>query len=145
MSDRALWADALLAGAAAAVLSGIPSTLLALWTGGDVLEATRAAGAMLIAPNSSDVALISAAALVHGLISFFWAAVLAWVLPRRHVFWSAVLAAAGIAVVDLRIIAPLFFPEVHALVFWPQFADHLAWGATVGAVLRSQFRRRSKG
>jgi hypothetical protein len=45
------------------------------------------------------------------------------------------LAGAAIAVLDLRIIA-LLFDEVYALPFWPQFADHLAWGLTVGAVLK---------
>ena len=42
-----------------------------------------------------------------------------------------------IALLDLRAIAPLFFPEVAALPFGPQLADHLAWGAVVGIVLRA--------
>lgn len=104
------------------MLSGIPSTLYALATGADPMEATRAAGAMAGRPDS-----IAAAALVHASVSFFWAAVL-WftnlrTLPR------ALVASAAIAVLDLRIIAPAFFPDVAALAFWPQFADHLAWGA----------------
>jgi hypothetical protein len=28
-----------------------------------------------------------------------------------------------------------FFPEIRALAFWPQFADHLAFGAILGGVL----------
>jgi peptidoglycan biosynthesis protein MviN/MurJ (putative lipid II flippase) len=95
---------------------------------------------MLIGPHRSDTALVSAAALVHSVISLFWASVLTWVLPRRHTFWWAMAASVGIAVLDLRIIARGFFPEVHALPFWPQFADHLAWGATVGVVLQVRFR-----
>lgn len=142
MPAAPFWVDALIAGGAAALLSGIPSTGYALWLGHDVLEATRAAGAMLISPVASDVALISAAALVHSLTSFFWATVLRWTLPRRRTFWWAIAAAAVIAVIDLRVIAPSFFPEVHALAFWPQFADHIAWGATAGAVLQHRFRRR---
>jgi hypothetical protein len=136
-------ADAFVAGAAAALLGGIPSTLYSLWTGDDFLEPTRAAGAMLIHAQSSAGALIAAAAIVHCFISLFWAVVLAWMLPRRRTFWWALAAAAAIAVLDLRIIAPRLFPEVYALAFWPQFADHLAWGATVGAVLQWRFRTRA--
>jgi hypothetical protein len=134
------WQGALIAAACAALLSGLPSTLHAWWTGGDILEATRAAGAMLIPASSSDMALFSAALIVHTSVSLFWATVLTWVLPQRNTLIWAVAAAAGIAVLDLRIIGPLF-PEVHALPFWPQFADHLAWGATLGAVLTWRYRR----
>jgi hypothetical protein len=53
MPDRpGLGKDLARAWFAANVLSGLPSTLQALLTGGDYLEATRAAGAMLIAPGS---------------------------------------------------------------------------------------------
>jgi hypothetical protein len=136
------WSDMLLAGTCAAVLSGIPSTLHAWWSGGDMLEATRAAGAMLIPAQSSGRALFAAATLVHGTVSFFWAAILTWVLPRERVLMGSVLAAAAIALLDLRVIARAFFPEVYALDFWPQFADHVAWGAAVGATLHWRFRRR---
>jgi hypothetical protein len=125
---------------AATVLSGLPSTVHALVTGGDVTEATRAAGAMLISPASSLAALVAAAALVHSAVSLFWAAILVWALPRRATFLWAMLAAALIAVLDLRVIAPAFFPPVAQLAFWPQFADHLMWGAALGAVLT--WRRR---
>jgi len=47
----------------------------------------------------------------------------------------AVLAAMAIAVFDLRLIAPMFFPAVAALPFWPQFGDHLMWGACFGLTL----------
>jgi hypothetical protein len=106
-------------------LSGIPSTAYALLTGNDPLEATRAAGAMVGRPDS-----IAAAALVHCAVSLFWVVVL-WLWLPRGMVW-ALLAAAGIALLDLRVIAPVFFPEVARLDFWPQFADHLAWGACVG-------------
>jgi hypothetical protein len=127
--------DVVIAAAAAALLSGIPSTLYAWLSGGDVLEATRAAGAMLIPPQSGTAPLFAAAAVVHIAITLFWAALLAWLLPRQHIFWGAVAASAVIAMIDLRLIARLWFPEVYALAFWPQFADHIAWGATLGAVL----------
>lgn len=128
--------DLLRAWLLATVLSGIPSTLHALATGGDALEATRAAGAMISMPGS-----IAAAALVHCAVSFFWAAVLCATLPRtRTLLWS-LLASVAIALLDLRLIAPAFFPEVAALDFWPQFADHLMWGACIGVALRERRAR----
>jgi hypothetical protein len=138
-----VWQDTLIAAACAALVSGIPSTVYAWWSGGDVTEATRAAGAMLVPPHSSFRQLFWAAALAHGTISLFWAAVLRMMLPRRHTVTWALLAAAAIAVLDLRVIGR-FFPEIYALAFWPQFADHLAWGGTVGAVLAWRFRRRER-
>jgi hypothetical protein len=125
---------------AATVLSGLPSTLHALITGGDVTEATRAAGAMLISSESSFSQLFAAALIAHSAVSFAWVALLVLALPRRRtLFWSLV-AAAMIAVLDLRIIAPMMFPEVARLPFWPQFADHLMWGASVGMAVH--WRRR---
>jgi hypothetical protein len=133
--------DALAAGLASAVTGGVPSTAWALLTGHDPLEATRAAGAMLVDAASSDARLIVAAACVHLAISLFWAGVLARFLPRRHTIAWSLAAAAAIAVLDLRVIGRLF-PEIHALAFAPQLADHLAWGATVGAVLAWRRARR---
>jgi len=108
----------------ATLFSGIPSTLYAFLTGADPLEATRAAGAMVSMPDS-----IPAAAIVHASVSLFWALLLWPVLPYRNTMLWALLASAGIALLDLKVIAPVFFPEVAALDFWPQFADHLMWGA----------------
>lgn len=124
----------------ATVFSGAPSTLYAVAIGTDPLEATRAAGAMVMPPDSSPQALIAAAGVIHFTVSLFWTAVLGAMLPRRHVLVSSVLASAAIAVLDLRIIAPVFFPSVAALDFWPQFADHLMWGACVGLTLRYSSR-----
>ena len=117
---------------AATLLSGLPSTLYALLTGGEVLEATRAAAAML--PLTGIV--FADAAIVHAGVSLFWALVLGLVLPDRHVLAWCVAASIAIGLLDLRLIAPLFFPEVAALEFWPQMADHLMWGVCFGAVLR---------
>jgi hypothetical protein len=125
---------------AATLLSGIPSTLYAFATGGDATAATRAAGAMLLPGETSPGKLFLAAALVHPLVSLFWAVVLAFVLPVRRTLWWAIAAAAIIGVVDLRLIAPAFFPQVAALDFWPQMADHLMWGASFGLTL--QLRRK---
>lgn len=133
------WRDTLFAGFCAAVFSGIPSTVYAWGVGDDVMRATRAAGAMLIPVNSSDARLFAAAAIVHASISLFWTTVLSILLPRRRTSLWAIAALAAIAVLDLRVIGPLF-PEIYALPFWPQFADHLAFGAVLGAVL--QWRRR---
>lgn len=133
--DREWIADVLVAAAWAAVLSGVPSTLYAFLTDGDPLEATRAAGAMLISFTSTDTQLIAAAAVVHVSITLFWAFVLAAILPRRHILWSAIAASALIAFLDVKLIARLFFPDVYLLDFWPQFADHIAWGAAFGGVL----------
>jgi hypothetical protein len=102
---------------AATLLSGIPSTLYAVATGRDAMEATRAAAAMF--PLSGNV--VIDAALVHTAVSLFWAALL--------------------GILDLRVIAPRFFPEVAALELWPQMADHLMWGACFGLVLQIRRRR----
>ena len=42
----------------------------------------------------------------------------------------------------LRMIAPLFLPEVAALSFWPQMADHLIWGPGPGWVPKQLARSR---
>ena len=124
----------------ATVFSGAPSTLHALLTGADPLEATRAAGAMLAPSASSTAMLVAAAAIVHPVVSLFWTVVFAMLLPLRNVTAWAVIGSAAVALLDLRVIAPVFFPAVAALPFWPQFADHLAWGALLGGTL--QVRRR---
>lgn len=100
------------------------------------MEATYAAGRMLLPGAQPGSALLAAAALVHGTVSLFWAVVLAALLAQRHVVGLAVAASAAIALLDLLVIAPRFFPPVAALPFWPQFADHLMWGACYGLALR---------
>jgi hypothetical protein len=128
--------DLLLAWLVATVFSGLPSTLHALATDADALEATRAAGAMLL-PGATDTAtLFLAAAVVHPLVSLFWTVVFGFLLPTRHPVAGAVIGSAAVALLDLRGIAPLFFPAVAALPFWPQVADHLMWGLLLGGTLR---------
>ena len=105
------------------------------------MEATRAAGAMLIPAASTDRELFIAATLVHAGVSLFWTLILVPLLPRRHTFIWAIVALACIAVLDLRVIGRLF-PEIFALSFWPQFADHIAFGAVLGRVL--EYRRKSR-
>jgi hypothetical protein len=134
--------DVLWAWLVATLLSGLPSTLHALATGADAWEATRAAGAMLIASDSPLPRLVAAAAIVHGAVSLLWASIATLVLPRRGTVLAALALAAAIAVLDLRVIAPILFPEVARLPFWPQFADHLMWGACVGVTLRCRWRKK---
>jgi hypothetical protein len=50
--------------------------------------------------------------------------------------------AVAIGLLDLRVIAPAFFPSVAALAFWPQMADHLMWGACLGLPLQLMARAR---
>lgn len=134
--------DLLYAWVLATLLSGIPSTLYALLTGGDPWEATRAAGAMVLRSEMSFGKLFLAAALVHASVSFIWAVVLWLALPYRRTTLWALAASVAIALLDLCLIAPAFFPEVAALAFWPQLADHLMWGACVG--LTFEHRRRAR-
>jgi hypothetical protein len=129
----------------ATLFSGAPSTIYALLTDTDPLEATRAAGAMLVPLDSSPLQLFAAAVLVHAVVSAFWALLFGFMLPRRHIALWAVIASAAVALVDLRLIAPLLFPSVAALAFWPQFADHLMWGACLGLTLQlRQYRSRDQ-
>jgi hypothetical protein len=134
MNPRTFGREVLWAGAAATILSGIPSTAYAIWAGRDVWEAMRAAGAMLIPADSSALNLLWAAALVHCSVSFFWAAVLVLTLPRRRVVLSSVLAGAAIGLFDLKVMGR-FFPEVQALHFGSQMADHVMWGLCLGMTL----------
>ena len=129
----------------ATVFSGLPSTLHALATGADPMEATRAAGRMLL-PHATDPAILfAAAAVVHPAVSLFWTLVFAVLLPAAHVTWWAIAGAAAVGLLDLRVIAPSLFPAVAALPFWPQLADHLAWGALLGATLHWRQLRAARG
>jgi hypothetical protein len=133
MSDRP--ADVLLAGLAGAALSGIPSTAYTLATRGDLLEGARAAGAMLLPGEKRTAALLAAAVPVHLALSLGWAAVLAPLLPRGAEVPAGIAGGLAIAVLDLRVIAPRRFPAVRALPQARQWADHVAYGAAVGAAL----------
>lgn len=143
MSIRYPLRDLFVAWLLATVFSGLPSTLWALATGADVLEATRAAGRMLLPAATDTPTLFAAAALVHPAVSLFWTMVFAQLLPRRHEAVWAIAGAAVVAWLDLLVIAPALFPAVAGLPFWPQFADHLAWGALLGGTL--QWRRARSG
>ena len=133
--------DVLHAYLVATVFSGLPSTLHAWLTGADPLEATLAAGAMLAPAATGTATLVAAAAVVHPAVSLFWTAVFAVLLPRRGLVFWAVLGSVAVALLDLQVVAPLLFPSVAALPFWPQLADHLMWGLLLGGTLRLGLRR----
>ena len=120
----------------ATVFSGLPSTIHALAIGADPLEATLAAGRMLLPHETATAPLVAAAAVVHPVVSAFWAFLFARLLPARHTTAWAVAGALAVGLLDLRVIAPAFFPAVAALPFWPQMADHAMWGALLGATLQ---------
>ena len=122
------------AGAAGAVVGSVPSTVWAVARGRDPLEATLAAGSIVLPGENRPVRLCAAAVGVHLAFSFGWAAVLARVLPRRHTVAAGALAGLCIAALDLGVGRRLF-PRVRDLPLLPQVADHLAYGASVGFVL----------
>ncbi|MBW3652435.1 MAG: hypothetical protein KY433_02355 [Actinobacteria bacterium] len=129
----------MIAGAVAAVLSGAPSTLHAVATRSSPLEATLAAGTLLLPRERRPLLLALAAVPVHLALSLGWALLLAAVLPRRRTVGCATLAGLVIAALDLGVVGRRH-PRVRALPQLPQVLDHVAYGATVGVVL--SLRRR---
>lgn len=140
---RDLLRDGLAAGSVAAVVSGAPSTLHALLTGGRVLEPSLAAGTLLLPDERRASRLLPAAAAVHVALSLGWALPLAAALPRKRTPALGALAGLGIAALDLGVIGRRY-PRIRALPVLPQLADHLAYGATVGTVLRTRQGRRRR-
>jgi len=115
----------------AGTLSGLPSTLHAWVTGGDVLAATRAAGTLL--PGRGNRPGVTAGVVAHIVVTAWWVGVLAAASRRRRLGpWRGALAGAGIAALDLGAIAPRRAPAIADLPQGPQWADHLAFGALVG-------------
>lgn len=125
----------LAAGAVAAVVSGVPSTIHALATGRDPLEATLAAGSILLPRERGRGQLFLAAVPVHVALSLGWGLVLARLLPRRPRLVDGAAAGLAIYLLDMRLAARPF-PRVRALPQLPQALDHALYGTTVAAVLR---------
>ena len=121
------------AGLVAAALSGIPSTAYAVAAGRDPLEATKAAGAMVVGERAPAFARVAAAAPVHLAISIGWAAVLERALPSRNRVAWGVAAGLAIAAFDLGVVGRRFAP-IRALPLLPQLADHALFGALVGVL-----------
>jgi hypothetical protein len=133
--------DVLAAGSTAALVSGVPSTAHALVTGRSPLDGALAAGTLLLPHERRRAPLLLAAVPVHLALSMGWAFVLAIVLPRRLTTGFGALAGLGIAALDLGVVGRRL-ARIRALPQAPQVADHLAYGAAVGAVLSIRRARR---
>ena len=120
------------AAAWAALLSSAPSTLHALATGRDPLEATLAAGSILLPRETQRTRLLAAAVPVHLALSLGWALALDRAGARGA--GRGALAGLAIGVLDLSLAARLV-PRIRALPLLPQLADHVAYGAVAGHVL----------
>ena len=112
-------ADGVAAGALAAVGSGAPSTLHALLVRASPLEATLAAGTLLLRQETRPLPLVLAAIPAHLAISLSWGVVLALTLPRRWTVAVGGLSGLGIAALDLGVLGARF-PRIRALPLWPQ-------------------------
>ena len=132
--------DGVVAGVFAGVLSGAPSTAYALARRRDPLEATLAAGSVLLPHETRRGRLAGAAVPVHAAISLAWALALARVLPLRRPALEGMAAGLVIAVLDLGVLARPF-PRIRALPLGPQLADHVAYGVVAATALA---RRRDR-
>ena len=123
----------------AAALSGVPSTLWSLAQGRDPLEATLAAGRLVLPAEVRRARLIGAAVLVHLTLSLGWGGWLTRVLPGRwRLSWGAI-AGLGIAALDLGMAHAVPSPRLAAvrrLPVAPQLADHVAFAVVVAALSR---------
>jgi hypothetical protein len=96
---------------------------------------------LLLADDAPSSAQAAAGVVAHGAISLGWGVVLTVVLPRRRtVVWGA-LAGLVIAGLDLGVLGRRW-PRIRALPTLPQVADHITFGALVGAVISRVGRRR---
>ena len=134
--------DALVAGVVASVLAGVPSTVHAMATGRSILEGAAAAGSILLPREHRTAVLVAAAVPVHLGLSLGWAQAIAAVVPRRRPVAGSIACGLAIAALDLLVIGR-HLPRIRALAQPPQWLDHLAYGATVGFVLRSRRRARN--
>lgn len=125
------------AGLIAAVLSGLPSTAHALVFSKRPLEATAAAGSLLLPHEEREHVLVATAVPVHLTLSVGWALTLALLLPRRRTTLWGALAGLAIAAFDLGVVSR-YSERITRLPLAPQVADHLAYGAIVGYVLNKR-------
>jgi hypothetical protein len=140
MGDACRPADVLVAAAVAALVSGAPSTAHALLTRTNPLEASLAAGTLLLPHEQRPSRLLPAAAAAHAALSLGWAVVLAAVLPRRRTLVPAAAAGLAIAALDLGVVGRRV-PRIRELALVPQILDHVAYAVTVGAVLERRATR----
>jgi hypothetical protein len=120
------------AGLAGAALSGVPSTVVTLARGEDLLDGIRAAGAIVLPRETRTPVLVAAAVPVHLALSLGWAAVLdaADAGPVSGLALGLVIAALDLELIGRRI------PAIRALPQARQWADHAAYGLVVGQWLR---------
>ncbi|HZQ26078.1 MAG TPA: hypothetical protein VFA94_00135 [Acidimicrobiales bacterium] len=122
---------------AAAMLSGIPSTVAARWQGEPLAASTRAAGTLLGRQS------VVRGAVAHGLISAWWTWAV-WRLvarvPRVPASVAGPVAGLAIAGVDLGIVGRRY-PAIRALPVWPQLADHVVFGTIVAVSARRSASR----
>jgi len=112
--------DGAAAGLVAALVSGIPSTIIDRRP----VEAVRAAGTLLGRPT------MIRGATAHLAISVGWGVVLARVLRRRPSLVAGAGAGLAIGALDLGVVGRRF-PRIDALPKGPQLLDPAAFGATV--------------
>jgi hypothetical protein len=135
---------ALKAGVVGAIVSGFPSTAWTLLGGGDPLEGARALGKVLLPRERRTLVLLAAGAPVHGALSLGWAYVLAATLPKGREVVGGAVGGLAIAALDLAVLGRLF-PPIAALPQGRQWADHVAFGLSVGVVLSGHARDRDRG
>jgi hypothetical protein len=113
--------------------------LVTLARGEDPLESGRAAGAIVLGGDAPGPLLLAAAVPVHFGLSAGWALALAAAVPRGRELEGCVVGGLAIAALDLVVIGRRI-PRVRALPQGRQWADHVAYGLTVGLVLRHRRR-----
>ncbi|HJQ41617.1 MAG TPA: hypothetical protein VJ831_00905 [Jatrophihabitantaceae bacterium] len=123
------------AGVVAAAVSGLPSTLWSLRHGRDPLEATKAAGRLLLPNGRRTVPLLGSAAVAHIVLSLGWSELIVRTLPRgagrAQTALHGVMMGGAIAALDLGLAHVIRTPRlagIRDLPVWPQVADHLAFG-----------------
>lgn len=134
-------ADAVAGGLAGAVLGGAPSTVHALLTGRDPLEATYAAGRLLMPTAPRGARLLAAAVVAHGTLSLGWAVPIAAVTTSRGVVPVGATAGLAIAALDLGLVGRRV-PAIRSLPQAPQVADHVVYGVVVALVCARRRMRR---
>lgn len=119
----------------AALLSGGPSTVHALATGRDPLEAVAAAGTLILPDERPERELVLAGLATHLALSVWWAFLIGFFLPRRRRVLAGAVYGLAIAAFDLGVVAR-GFPRIRALKSGPQIADHVLFGCLVAAFTR---------
>ncbi len=121
------------AGLIGAAASGLPSTVVTLARRESLLDGARAAGAIVLPRETRTPVLLAAAVPVHLGLSLGWAVVLSK-LPRQGPL-TGLLGGLAIAALDLGVIGRRI-PAIRALPQGRQWADHVAYGLSVGLVLK---------